>query len=154
MKKYIQYIFLAFIAGLMSVSCIQELEIETPVAENDVVTLVPRVQSFANKYVTKAYDSNESRIRSLHILVFDSDGNFAYTKSIEGSIEGASPITINKSMLNNPLSPDKLKKSTLVMIANMSLSDIKNGEATLAGDKSHLLIWRITPFILEMIGGL
>ena len=52
MKRYFKYIFLALIAALMTVSCLEELELETPVIKNDVLTLVPRVQSFANRYVT------------------------------------------------------------------------------------------------------
>ena len=76
MKRYLKHIFLALTATLMAVSCLEELEIETPTFGDEVVTLVPRVQSFANRYVTKAeYADNETIISKYTVLVFNNAGN-------------------------------------------------------------------------------
>lgn len=120
MTRHLQYIFLALIAGLMSVSCIQELELETPVVENDVVTLVPRVQSFANKYVTKAeepYSDDEKKISTLTVLIFNSAGNFVYKKELSS---GATSFTLNKSLIAS----GDMETSTVVMLANIALGEL------------------------------
>lgn len=128
MKKYIQYIFLAFIAGLMSVSCIQELELETPIAENDVVTLVPRVQSFANKYVTKSeYSADEQKISNLTVLIFNADGDFACKKDLAAD---ATSFTLNKSMI----AKGDMTNSTVVMLANIELGDLKTSDGVINND--------------------
>ena len=76
MKRYLKHIFLALTATLMAVSCLEELEIETPTFGDEVVTLVPRVQSFANRYVTKSeYVGKETMISKYTVLVFNKDGN-------------------------------------------------------------------------------
>ena len=141
MTRHLQYIFLALIAGLMSVSCIQELELETPVVENDVVTLVPRVQSFANKYVTKAeepYSDHEKKISTLTVLIFNSAGNFVYKKELSS---GATSFTLNKSLI----ATGDMETSTVVMLANIALGELTTPDGVINDDN----IKDLTVFDLE-----
>ena len=122
MKRYLKHIFLALTATLMAVSCLEELEIETPTFGDEVVTLVPRVQSFANRYVTKSeYVGNETMISKYTVLVFNKDGNLVHKQSVTGD----DPFKLNKSMLNSSANGD-LTKATVVMLANMDYADVNN----------------------------
>lgn len=128
MKRYFKYIFLALIAALLTVSCLEELELETPVIKNDVLTLVPRVQSFANRYVTKAeYSTDEAKISTLAVLVFNEDGTLIHHQENVS----VNSITLNKSLLNSPAQEGKLDNATVVLVANIGLADLKNGSQTL-----------------------
>ena len=96
------------------------MEIPQPVIESNVLTLVPRVTTFANQYVTKAdeydpYSDAEKKITSLAVLVFDSEGTLVYIEEASGN----SPFTLNKSMLN-------IAGATLVMFANADIAILKN----------------------------
>ena len=126
MKRYLKHIFLALTATLMAVSCLEELEIETPTFGDEVVTLVPRVQSFANRYVTKSeYVGNETMISKYTVLVFNKDGNLVHKQSVTGD----DPFKLNKSMLNSSANGD-LTEATVVMLANMDYTDVNNAGAT------------------------
>ena len=126
MKRYLKHIFLALTATLMVVSCLEELEIETPTFGDEVVTLVPRVQSFANRYVTKAeYADNETIISKYTVLVFNNAGNLVHKQSVTGD----DPFKLNKSMLNSSANGD-LTEATVVMLANMDYADVNNAGAT------------------------
>ena len=130
MKRYFKYIFLALIAALMTVSCLEELELETPVIKNDVLTLVPRVQSFANRYVTKAeYSTDEAKISTLAVLVFNEDGTLIHHQ--ENVSVNSNKLTLNRSLLNSPAQEGKLDNATVVLVANIGLADLKNGSQTL-----------------------
>ena len=130
MKIYLRYIFLALAATLMAVSCIEELEFETPIVQDDVVTFVPRVQSFANRYVTKAdYEGNETQISNHTVMVFNNDGNLVHRQYVEGD----SPFRLNKSMLNSSANGD-LSQATVVMLANMKYEDLSGVTVTKLSD--------------------
>ena len=122
MKRYWTYIFIALFVGLLTTSCIEELDMPQSVTTDDTETiLVPRVTRFANQYVTKsAYGTNETTITSLAVLVFNSDGNLVFLQE-NSDLKGASTVTLNKSRLN-------LASATVVMFANMSIDNIKNSE--------------------------
>lgn len=139
MKRYLKYIFLALIATFTAASCIEEMQFEQPVPQGDELTLVPRVKSFANEYVTKAteYDANEKKITGLAVLVFNSDGNLVYWDEPE---DVTASIKLNKSMLNNPAQAGKLADATVVMIANVSLDDIKTGTTSLRDNISNVTL--------------
>lgn len=108
---------LALIAVVWTVACVNEMELSEPILEQQQLTLVPRVHSFANQYVTKAeYGTSETKITQLAVLVFDKGGNLAHIQ--DHTVSEVSSVSLNKSMLN--LSP-----ATVVMIANMQLADIK-----------------------------
>ena len=127
MKRYLQYTFMAAISGLLAISCIEELEQPTPSvsATDEVTILVPRVGGFANKYVTKAgYGSDEGMISSLAVLVFNNDGTLIHIEESSGS----SYVSLNKSMLDSPAQSGKLSSSTLVVLANVALADVRNAE--------------------------
>ena len=130
MKRYFKYIFLTLIAALLTVSCLEELELETPVIKNDVLTLVPRVQSFANRYVTKAeYSTDEAKISTLAVLVFNEDGTLIHHQ--ENVSVNSNKLTLNRSLLNSPAQEGKLDNATVVLVANIGLADLKNGSQTL-----------------------
>ena len=129
MKRYLKHIFLALTATLMAVSCLEELEIETPTFGDEVVTLVPRVQSFANRYVTKSeYVGNETMISKYTVLVFNKDGNLVHKQSVTGD----DPFKLNKSMLNSSANGD-LTEATVVMLANMDYADVNNTDVNNTG---------------------
>lgn len=135
---------MSLIIGLMTISCIDEMQFNPSMQERDALIIVPRVKSFANQYVTKSspYADYENKISSLSILVFDNDGNNVHIMSAQG--DNLSSITINKSMINIP--PDhknNLDKATIVMIANVSLDNIyiyENEEAKSISEASSLTL--------------
>ena len=107
-----------------------------PMAESVTTTLVPRVKSFTNQYVTKAtdpYTQNEKKIEKLTVLIFsgvaDEQANhrLIYTQQANGS-----SLTLNKSELNTIASTEELSSATVVMFANVILADImkKNSDGT------------------------
>ena len=99
-----------------------------PVPEGDgFAVLVPRVTGFANQYVTKAtaYNEYEGKISSLSVLVFDKNGAFLYLAE-NSEVSENQTIKLNQSMLNAISTPDNLNGATVVMIANISLDNIKN----------------------------
>ena len=138
MKRYLKYIFIALTATIVAASCIEEMQLEQPVTQSDELTLVPRVKSFANQYVTKAgYSSAETKISRLAVLVFNSDGNLVHLQEAEN----ATSVMLNKSMLNTPTQASKLASSTLVMIANVELDDITKADgSSIRDNKTNLTL--------------
>ena len=135
MKRYLKYIFLALVAGLMTASCVQELELPQSTIIDDAETiLVPRVTSFANQYVTRSsYESNETAINSLSVLVFNSEGAIVLLQEAS-DLGGARSITLSKSRLD-------LTSATIVMFANMSIDNIKNASnQSIRDNKSTLTL--------------
>lgn len=86
----------------------------------DALTLVPRVKSFTNKYVTKAYDSSigEDKIKHLAYIIFDSAGNCV--DMAESDVSSTTSLTINKTKLNSSET-----SATVVLFANVKFEDIK-----------------------------
>lgn len=138
MRRHFRYIFLALILCISTVSCIEELDAPQIMQENEGLTLVPRVKSFTNQYITKSdYDTgNETKIETLSLLVFDSDGKLVHLH--EGSGES---VTINKSMLNSPDKKEKLASATVVMFANISIDKICDaGRKSIIANKEVLTL--------------
>ena len=131
--RYLKYIILSLLTSILTLSCVKELEDPTPIQQNAALTLVPRVKSFSNQYVTKAYESGEAKITRLAILVFDENGNLIHLQ--EGSDDaGINSLPLNKSILNKP-------SATVVMFANMNLSNIRNAsEESILDNQSGLKI--------------
>ena len=90
-----------------------------PDNESLELALVPRVKSFTNQYITKgSYDGLESTINRLSVLVFNSEtGNLVYRKEYSEYTSNTAVI-LNKSMIN-------VESATVVMIANIALTDVK-----------------------------
>ena len=119
MRRSIKYIVLALVAVVWTVACVNEMELSEPILEQQQLTLVPRVHSFANQYVTKAnpYDNTETKITQLIVLVFNKEGVLAHIQHQTFSGGAASSVSLNKSMLNLP-------QAKIVLIANMPLDKI------------------------------
>lgn len=134
MKRYLKHIFLSLTLCVLAASCMEELDSPQPAPGSDALTLVPRVTSFANRYVTKAgYGTDETKITSLAVLVFNEDDDLVHIQ--EGSnTDGISTLTLNKSMLNSPEQDGKLDNATLVMIANAGLDTIKDADGKSISD--------------------
>ena len=120
MRRHFKYILAVALSSLLAVSCIEEMEVPQPVIESDVLTLVPRVTTFANQYVTKAeeydpYTDAEKKITSIAVLVFDGENKLAHIQEASGN----SSLILNKSMLN-------LEDATLVMFANADIAELKS----------------------------
>lgn len=90
-----------------------------PSDESMELALVPRVKGFTNQYVTKgSYDNGEDAISRLAVMVFNPvTGNLVYRKEYPDATK-TTPIVLNKSMIN-------LESATVVMFANIPLSDIR-----------------------------
>lgn len=100
-------------------------------SDSELTTLVPRVKSFANQYITKAdYTGTEKTITSLSVLVFDDKGNLVDTQT------GTSTVTINKTMLKKK----SVTAATIVMFANISPSDIKDAAGNSINSKTDLTL--------------
>ena len=111
--------------------------------ESEVLTLVPRVTGFANQYVTKAegydpYADAEKKIRSLAVLVFDSEGGLVHIEEASG----ASNLTLNKSMLN-------IEGTTLVMFANVDIAALKSATNLTIENLETYAIGNISPVVTE-----
>ena len=124
MKRYLKYILLPLVTGLLTVSCLEEIEAPQPVFESEELTLVPRVKSFTNQYVTKAegdeaaYTQAETKITHLAYLIFDSEGVLVHKD--EADVQNGVGLTLNKTNLNSSETA-----ATVVMFANVNLADIK-----------------------------
>ena len=124
MKRYLKYILLPLVTGLLTVSCLEEIEAPQPVFESEELTLVPRVKSFTNQYVTKAegdeaaYTQTETKITHLAYLIFDSEGVLVHKD--EADVQNGVGLTLNKTNLNSSETA-----ATVVMFANVNLADIK-----------------------------
>lgn len=113
-----------------------------PVDNSQEVTLVPRVKGFANQYITKgSYSDAEFKIKRLAVLIFNSEGNLAFSKEYN-----TSSVVLNKTMLN-------LNSATVVMFANVSLSDIKKQTIDAEGTSTWTDITTDTELTLEGLDG-
>ena len=124
MKRYLKYILLPLATGLLTVSCLEEIDAPQPVLESEELTVVPRVKSFTNQYLTKAegdeaaYTQAETKITHLAYLIFDKNGNLV--KMDEADVQNGNGLTLNKTNLNSSETA-----ATVVMFANVNLADIK-----------------------------
>lgn len=134
MKRYIKYIFLSLLTCFLASSCIEEIAAPQPETGSELATLVPRVKSFTNQYVTKAYGSREDDIFNLSVLVFGTDGKLIHLQESNGA-----SLTLNKSMLNGITSAANLESATIVMFANISLSDIVDSDGESIEDNKATL---------------
>lgn len=128
MRRYFKFLTTSLIACVLTIACVNELDLHHPINESEFyTTLVPRVEGFANQYITKSpYEGDEREITKLAILVFNEDGKCIHLQESENG----GPITLNKSMLNSPAQSGKLDQATVVMIANIGTDKIVNGEKT------------------------
>lgn len=95
----------------------------------ELTVLVPRVKSFTNQYITRAsYNSAETKLDRLAVLVFNSDGALIYLNEVTDLSQKTS-VTLNKSLINLP-------SATVVMLANMDLAQLTR----IAADGSTLSI--------------
>ncbi len=128
MKRYLKHIVLSLVTVLLTVSCLEEMQAPQPVFESEELTLVPRVKSFTNQYVTKAegdeaaYTQAETKITHLAYLIFDSNG--ALVHMAEADVQNGAGLTLNKTNLNSSETA-----ATVVMFANVNLADIKKANS-------------------------
>ena len=136
MRRYFKFLTTSLIACVLTIACVNELDLHQPINESEFyTTLVPRVEGFANQYITKSsYETSEQTITKLAILVFNEDGKCIHLQESEN----VGPITLNKSMLNSPEQSGKLDQATVVMIANIGTDKIVNGEKTIKDNWSSL----------------
>lgn len=136
MRRYFKFLTTSLIACVLTIACVNELDLHQPINESEFyTTLVPRVEGFANQYITKSsYEPSEQKITKLAILVFNEDGKCIHLQESENG----GPITLNKSMLNSPEQSGKLDPATVVMIANIGTDKIVNGEKTIKDNWSNL----------------
>ena len=128
MRRYFKFLTTSLIACVLTIACVNELDLHQPINESEFyTTLVPRVEGFANQYITKSsYDDEEQTITKLAILVFNEDGTCIHLQESENG----NPISLNKSMLNSPKQGGKLDDATVVMIANIGTDKLlKDGKS-------------------------
>lgn len=131
MRRYFKFLTTSLIACVLTIACVNELDLHQPINESEFyTTLVPRVEGFANQYITKSsYVPSEQTITKIAILVFNEDGTCIHLQESENENGGPiTPITLNKSMLNSPAQSGKLDQATVVMIANIGTEKIVNDE--------------------------
>lgn len=136
MRRYFKFLTTSLIACVLTIACVNELDLHQPINESEFyTTLVPRVEGFANQYITKSsYNDEEQTITKLAILVFNEDGKCIHLQESEN----VRSITLNKSMLHSPEQSGKLDQATVVMIANIGTDKIVNGEKTVKNNWSNL----------------
>lgn len=128
MRRYFKFLTTSLIACVLTIACVNELDLHQPINESEFyTTLVPRVEGFANQYITKSsYETSEQKITKLAILVFNEDGTCIHLQESENG----NPISLNKSMLNSPEQGGKLDDATVVMIANIGTDKLlKDGKS-------------------------
>ena len=142
MKRYLSTLFLVFITGFLAISCVNEMDLSETITDPDVVAiLVPRVKGFANQYVTKSeYAAEEQKISSVSLLVFNNSGNLVFNQEQTVNNNNVPTITLKKSMLESPAQRAFLDKSTVVMMANIDLSDFKKTDGTDLAIDEHLTL--------------
>lgn len=121
----------------MTLSCVEEMDAPHQIVESESLILVPRVKSFANQYVTKAnYEGNETKITRIAVLFFDNSQKLVHIET-DTNESGITSVTLNKSMLNDR----DISSSTIVVIANMDLANVKKADGTtLQSNKSSLTV--------------
>ena len=120
MKSYFKYIFLTLISLIAVVSCLEEMDMPQSITPNESLTLVPRVKSFANQYITKSTDINhEQQINNICVLIFNNDGNLVSIQEEDKNL-----LTISKTALRN----ENVSAATIVMFANIGLANIKDAD--------------------------
>lgn len=130
MKRYFRYIYLTLVTVLLA-SCVKDLQPDPSFSGSELTTLVPRVKSFTNQYITKsAYSSEEQKITSLAVLVFDNSGKLVDINT------GTNSVKINRSMLQ----AKQVSAATIVMFANISLSDIVDADGKSISSKTDLTL--------------
>lgn len=143
MRRYIKYILIS-LATVLLASCVKELELAPSMSDSELTTLVPRVKSFANQYITKAaYAGKETDIKTLSVLIFDNNGNLVDTQT------GTTTVTINKSMLKKK----EMSASTVVMFANISLNNILDADGNSIASKTDLHIDDIADYSCSLPEG-
>lgn len=128
MRRYLKFLTTSLIACVLTIACVNELDLHQPINESEFyTTLVPRVEGFANQYITKSsYETSEQKITKLAILVFNEEGTCIHLQESEDG----NPISLNKSMLNSPEQGGKLDDATVVMIANIGTDKLlKDGKS-------------------------
>ena len=128
MRRYFKFVTTTLFACVLTLACVNELDLHHPINESEFyATLVPRVESFTNQYITRSsYEANEQKITKLTILVFNEDGEWIHLQESENG----NPISLNKSMLNSPEQGGKLDDATVVMIANIGTDKLlKDGKS-------------------------
>ena len=143
MIRYFKYIFI-ILATILSASCVKELELAPSMSDSELATLVPRVKSFTNQYITKAaYAGKETDIKTLSVLIFDNNGNLVDTQT------GTTTVTINKTMLKKK----EMSASTVVMFANISLNNILDANGNSIASKTDLHIDDIADYSCSLPEG-
>lgn len=133
MRRYFKFLTTSLIACVLTIACVNELDLHHPINESEFyTTLVPRVEGFANQYITKSSDEAdekyEQNITKLTILVFNKNGEWIHLQESES--ENVNHISLNKSMLNSPGQGGKLDDATVVMIANIGTDKLlKDGKS-------------------------
>lgn len=132
------------LVAVLLTSCVKELELAPSMSDSELTTLVPRVKSFTNQYITKAaYTDQEKAVNSLAVLIFDNNGNLVDTQT------GTSTVTINKTMLKKK----EMSASTVVMFANISLNNIVNASGSPITSKTDLHIDDIADYSYSLPEG-
>lgn len=136
MNKYISYIVLILILPILLFSCMKE-NMELNTINNGELNLAISADGLLNHYTVTTKGeipktSEEQEIKSLHVFIFDADGN--YLEALDDHrYQGYRSITGGKTVMNIDREGwrdhDKAKTATVVVVANVEEGTFRGGSA-------------------------
>ena len=131
--RRIVYSIVVILAGPLITSCLQSVDLEEPAAVSDGMSIYAVASGVMEQYnvTTKGTDiktSEEQEIKTLHVFIFDSDGNYLQPLD-RHRYQGYRSITGGKTVMNIDregwAEPSKAKNATVIVVANVEPGTFK-----------------------------
>lgn len=125
--RRIVYSIVVILAGPLITSCLQSVDLEEPAAVSDGMSIYAVASGVMEQYnvTTKGTDiktSEEQEIKTLHVFIFDSDGNYLQPLD-RHRYQGYRSITGGKTVMNIDregwAEPSKAENATVIVVANV-----------------------------------
>lgn len=165
MRRIIYSIIVIF-AGSLITSCLQSVNLEEPVTVNDGISINAVASGVMEQYnvTTKGTDiktSEEQEIKTLHVFIFDSEGNYLQPRD-RHRYQGYRSITGGKTVMNIDregwAEPSKAEHATVIVVANVEPGTFKFTSADTPPenipDSSALMNFKYEPEIQRRITSL
>lgn len=164
--RRIVYSIVVILAGPLITSCLQSVNLEEPVTVNDGISINAVASGVMEQYnvTTKGTDiktSEEQEIKTLHVFIFDSEGNYLQPRD-RHRYQGYRSITGGKTVMNIDREgweePSKAEHATVIVVANVEPGTFKFTSADTPPedipDSSALMNFKYEPKIQRRITSL
>ena len=125
--RRIVYSIVVILAGPLITSCLQSVDLEEPAAVSDGMSIYAVASGVMEQYnvTTKGTDiktSEEQEIKTLHVFIFDSEGNYLQPRD-RHRYQGYRSITGGKTVMNIDregwAERSKAEHATVIVVANV-----------------------------------